>query len=97
MARRCSLTAKAVLAGNKVSHSNRKSRRRFLPNLQEVSLLSDVLNASFKMRITTHALRSIEINGGLDKYLISASSEKLSSEALSLKKRIKKASIIQVG
>jgi large subunit ribosomal protein L28 len=56
-----------------------------------------VLNASFKMRITTHALRSIEINGGLDKYLISASSEKLSSEALSLKKRIKKASIIQVG
>jgi large subunit ribosomal protein L28 len=91
MARRCNLTGKAVLSGNKVSHSNRKTKKRFLPNLQKLSLTSDSLAASFRLRITTHALRSIEANGGLDTYLLASNNNDLSPEALSIKKRIKKA------
>ncbi|KKB96830.1 50S ribosomal protein L28 [Candidatus Arcanobacter lacustris] len=91
MARRCNLTGKAVLSGNNVSHSNRKTKKRFLPNLQKLSLLSDSLASSFRLRISTHALRSIEVNGGLDNYLLSSSNTNLSSEALSIKKRIQKA------
>jgi large subunit ribosomal protein L28 len=91
MARRCNLTGKAVLSGNNVSHSNRKTKKRFLPNLQKLSLLSDSLASSFRLRISTHALRSIEVNGGLDNYLLSSSNTNLSSEALSIKKRIQRA------
>jgi len=91
MARKCNLTGKAVLVGNKVSHSNRKTKKRFLPNLQETSLSSDILASSFRMRVSTNAIRSIEVNGGLDNYLISSKNDNLSSEALSIKKRIKKA------
>jgi large subunit ribosomal protein L28 len=91
MARRCNLTGKAVLSGNNVSHSNRKTKKRFLPNLQKLSLLSDSLASSFRLRISTHALRSIEVNGGLDNYLLSASNINLSSEALYIKKRIQRA------
>ena len=69
MARRCELTGKAVLTGNNVSHANNKSRRRFLPNLNQVTLISDALGQSVRLRITSHALRSVEHRGGLDSFL----------------------------
>ena len=68
MSRRCAISGKGVLTGNNVSHANNKSRRRFLPNLQEQSLLSDVLGTSVRVRLTTHGLRTIEHNGGLDSH-----------------------------
>lgn len=92
MTRKCNITGKTVQSGNKVSHSNRKSRRRFLPNLQQVSLISDLLAKTIKLRISTHTLRSIEINGGLDNYLLSTSNLKLTTEAQSIRKLLKKAS-----
>jgi large subunit ribosomal protein L28 len=95
MARRCSLTGKAVLSGNKVSHSNRKCKKRFLPNLQNISLLSDILSSTVKLRISMNALRSIEVNGGLDNYLLTTGNNRLSVEAVTLKRRIKKALAIQ--
>ena len=73
MARRCELTGKAVLTGNNVSHANNKSRRRFLPNLNQVSLISDALGESYGApEISSHALRSVEHRGGLDKFLAKA-------------------------
>ncbi len=91
MARRCELTAKSTATGNNVSHANNRSRRRFLPNLCNVTLLSDSLGQSFRMRITAHALRSVEHNGGLDSYLLKAGDDKLSLKARRIKRRIKKA------
>jgi large subunit ribosomal protein L28 len=91
MARRCSLTGKGVLTGNNVSHANNKSRRRFLPNLQETSVLSDSLGTMVRMRISMHALRSIEHKGGLDAFLLDAKAAQLSPELRRLKKRIEKA------
>src|SRR5215212_3539742 len=70
MARRCELTGKAVLTGNSVSHANNKSRRRFLPNLCNVTLMSEALERSVRLRITAHALRSVEHRGGLDAFLM---------------------------
>jgi large subunit ribosomal protein L28 len=84
MSRRCELTGKAVLTGNLVSHSNRKTRRRFLPNLCRVTLISDALGRSVKLRITAHALRSVEHRGGLDAFLLKARDEELSPKALEL-------------
>ncbi len=91
MSRRCEMTGKGVLTGNNVSHANNKSRRRFLPNLQEQSLLSDVLGASVRVRLTTHALRTIEHNGGLDSFLLGTPNRSLPEEAQSLKRRILRA------
>ncbi len=91
MSRRCEITGKGVLTGNNVSHANNKSRRRFLPNLQEQSLLSDVLGASIRVRLTTHALRTIEHNGGLDSFLMSTPNRNLPAEAQVLKRRIVRA------
>ncbi len=91
MSRRCEITGKGVLTGNNVSHANNKSRRRFLPNLQEQSLLSDVLGASIRVRLTTHALRTIEHNGGLDAFLMSTPNRNLPDEAQVLKRRIVRA------
>lgn len=90
MARRCELTGKTVQAGNNVSHANNKTRRRFLPNLQVTTLLSDVLG-SVRMRLSTRAIRTIEHNGGLDSYLLSQTDAKLTTEALELKRRLQKA------
>jgi large subunit ribosomal protein L28 len=90
MARRCNLSGKAVLVGNKVSHSNRKAKKRFLPNLQNVTLLSDMLGCKIRTRITPHALRSVEINGGIDSYLLTTKDCELSPEILSFKRRLKK-------
>ena len=90
MARRCELTGKAVQTGNNVSHANKKSRRRFLPNLNEVTLISDVLGQRVRLRITSYALRSVEHRGGLDSFLAKAKDDELSIRARRLKHTIAK-------
>ena len=90
MARRCELSGKAVLTGNQVSHSNRKTRTRFMPNLCNVTLVSDALKRSVRLRITAAALRSVEHRGGLDAFLLKAHDEELSTNARSLKRDIQK-------
>ncbi|MBD8877326.1 50S ribosomal protein L28 [Roseibium polysiphoniae] len=90
MARRCELSGKDVMTGNNVSHANNRSRRRFLPNLCVVSLLSETLGESFQLRISAHALRSVEHRGGLDAYLAKASSDQLSLKARRIKTSIKR-------
>jgi large subunit ribosomal protein L28 len=90
MARRCELTGKAVLTGNNVSHANNKSRRRFLPNLNQVTLISDALGQSVRLRITSHALRSVEHRGGLDSFLMKARDDDLSVKARRLKRQVAK-------
>jgi large subunit ribosomal protein L28 len=89
MARVCELTSTAVLSGNKVSHSNRKTRRRFLPNLQVVHLFSEKLGRSFSFRITTAALRSVTKNGGLDAFLLKTPCNKLTGKACEIAKQLK--------
>ncbi|HVY21680.1 MAG TPA: 50S ribosomal protein L28 [Bauldia sp.] len=90
MSRRCELSGKAVLAGNKVSHANNKTRRRFMPNLNQVTLISDALQQSVHLRVTSHALRSVEARGGLDAFLLKARDSDLSTKALRLKRQIAK-------
>ena len=91
MARRCSVTGTGVLTGNNVSHANNRTRRRFLPNLQQTSLMSDALGRTVKLRLTARTIRSIEHNGGLDAYLLGTPDSKLAEEAVRIKRRIKKA------
>ncbi|MBB5752454.1 50S ribosomal protein L28 [Prosthecomicrobium pneumaticum] len=90
MSRRCELTGKAVMTGNTVSHANNKSRRRYLPNLCQVTLISDALGQSYRLRVSANALRSVEHRGGLDAFLAKASAEELSQKALVLKRQIAK-------
>ena len=92
MARRCELTGVGPMSGYNVSHANNRTKRRFLPNLCNVTLHSDKLNRSFKFRITAAALRSVDHVGGLDAFLAKARDEKLSSSALKLKRELAKAS-----
>jgi large subunit ribosomal protein L28 len=87
MARRCPVTGKGVQVGNNVSHSNRKTKRRFLPNLQTVSLLSDSVG-SIRLRLSTNAIRTIEFKGGIDAFLKGTPDRKLSPEIRRLKRRI---------
>jgi ribosomal protein L28 len=91
MARRCSVTGKGTQFGNNVSHANNKTRRRFQPNLQETSLLSDALGQMVRLRLSTNAIRSIEHKGGLDAFLLDAKDAVLSDDARRLKRRIAKA------
>ena len=91
MARRCALTGKAVLAGNNVSHANNRTRRRFLPNLNDVTLQSEALGRGIKMRISAAALRSVDHRGGLDAFLAKAKDTELSVNAQKVKKEIAKA------
>jgi len=91
MARRCDLTGKGVLAGNNVSHAHNRTRRRFLPNLQDVSIISDILGKQVRLRLAAKTIRTIEHNGGLDKFLLSTSNTKLTLEAVGLKRQLKKA------
>ena len=81
MSRRCQFTGKGVQSGNNVSHANNKSRRRFLPNMQHTSLLSDILGTTIRVRLTTHAIRTIEHNGGLDAFLLTTPNRNLPDEA----------------
>ncbi len=90
MSRRCELTGKAVQSGNLVSHSNIKTRTRFLPNLCNVTLISDALKRSVKLRVSAHALRSVEHRGGLDAFLTKARETELSQNARELKREIAK-------
>ena len=90
MSRRCELTGIAVQSGNKVSHSNRKTRTRFLPNLVQVTLTSDLLERSVRLRISAAALRSVEHRGGLDDFLTKAHESELSEDAVKLKRAIAK-------
>ncbi len=91
MARRCGITGKGVLTGNNVSHANNKTRRRFLPNLQETSFFSDVLGTAVKIRLSTNGIRTVEHNGGLDAFLLGTPDRRLPTEALTLKRRIERA------
>ena len=90
MARRCELTGKAVQVGHLVSHSNRKTKCRFLPNLCNVTLQSDALVKRVRLRITAHALRTVEHRGGLDAFLVKASEGELSQTARLLKRELHK-------
>jgi len=87
MARKCPVTGKGVQVGNNVSHSNRKTKRRFLPNLQTISLLSDAVG-SIRLRLSTNAIRTIEFKGGIDQFLKTTPDRKLTPEIRRLKRRI---------
>ncbi len=89
MARRCELTGKGVMTVNTVSHAVNRTRRRFLPNLLKVTLISDALGRSVKLRISANALRSVEHRGGLDAFLLKAHDEELSVRALGLKHEVR--------
>ena len=89
MSRRCELTGVGPMVGHNVSHSNIKTKRRFLPNLQPASLQSEALGQTFKLRITNAALRTLDFRGGLDAFLLKASDEELSPRALKIKRQVK--------
>jgi len=91
MSRRCQISGKGVLSGNNVSHANNKSRRRYLPNLQESSMLSDVLGHTIRMRVSTRGIRTVEHNGGIDAFLLSTPNRKLPLEAMTIKRRLLRA------
>ena len=91
MARRCGVTGKRVLVGHKVSHANNKTKRRFLPNLQNVSVLSESLGRTFRMRLTTSAIRTIEHKGGFDAFLLDTAEAKLTPDARRIKRQVVKA------
>src|SRR2546423_10163583 len=88
MSRVCELTGKGRLVGNNVSHANNKTKRTFLPNLQNVTLISDALGTSVKLRVSTHGLRSVEHVGGPDNWVLKTSDEKLTPQGRKLKRQI---------
>ena len=90
MSRRCDLTAKSAQVGHKVSHSNIKTKRRFLPNLANITFISEALGRNVRLRVSTNALKSVDHNGGLDAYLLKAKADVLSPRALDLKRAIEK-------
>jgi large subunit ribosomal protein L28 len=95
MSRVCELTGKGPMSGNNVSHANNKTKRRFLPNLTEVNLGSEILDRSFKLRISNSALRTVDARGGLDAVLLRAKDDILSPRALKIKREIAKAQAAQ--
>jgi large subunit ribosomal protein L28 len=90
MSRICELTGKGRQVGHNVSHANNKTKRVFLPNLQNVTLISDALGKGVKLRVSTHGLRSVEHNGGLDNWLLKTSDANLSDNARKVKKEVAK-------
>lgn len=90
MARRCELTGKAVMSGNNVSHANNKTRRRFLPNLNAVTLLSEALEQKISLRVSASALRTVEHRGGLDAFLLKAKEAELSDRARLIKRQVER-------
>lgn len=88
MTRRCMITGKTVQYGHNVSHANNKTKRRFLPNLQEKSILSEVLGQTIRLRLTTNAIRTIEFHGGLDAFLLQAKTTQLDPKVAKLKKLV---------
>jgi len=95
MSRVCEMTGKGPMSGNNVSHANNKTKRRFLPNLTEVNLGSEILDRSFKLRISNSALRTVDARGGLDAVLLRAKDDILSPRALKIKREIAKAQAAQ--
>jgi large subunit ribosomal protein L28 len=91
MTRRCALSGKSIQYGNNVSHANNKTRRRFLPNLQVTSVLSDILGHAVRLRLTTRGIKTIEHNGGIDAYLLETKEHRLSAEMKALKRRVEAA------
>lgn len=91
MARRCAVTGKGVLTGNNVSHANNKTRRRFMPNIQVASFFSDALGTAVRLRLSANGIRTIEKNGGIDGWVLGASSGDLDQEMLRLRRRILRA------
>jgi large subunit ribosomal protein L28 len=91
MARKCDVTGKGVLYGNNVSHANNKSSKRFLPNVRFYELISDVLSRTVSIKLSTHGLRTVEHNGGLDAWLLKSADRKLTPELLRLKRQVVKA------
>ena len=91
MSRRCRITGKTVLAGNNVSHANNKTRRRFLPNLQTASLLSDTLGTAVRLRLSTRAIRTVEKKGGIDAFLLGTPDRRLGVEVMAVKRRVRRA------
>ena len=89
MSRRCELTGVGPMVGHNVSHSNIKTKRRFLPSLRETALQSEALGQSFRLRVTNAALRTLDFKGGLDAFLLKAADENLSPRALRIKRQIK--------
>jgi large subunit ribosomal protein L28 len=90
MSRRCELTGKAVLVGHKVSHSNIKTKRRFLPNLLNVTMMSDSLGRSVKLKVSANAIKTVDHRGGLDAYLMAAKDDVLAPKAREIKREIAK-------
>lgn len=97
MTKRCQVTGKGVLSGNNVSHANNKTRRRFYPNLQEVSFMSDTLGRRVRLRLCTNAMRTIEHHGGLDTYLLQAKTSNMHPKLLNLKRIISKKQMAKVA
>ena len=91
MSRRCELTGKGPMSGNNVSHANNKTKRRFLPNLTETALMSEALGRTFRLKVSTSALRTVDARGGLDAFLLKAKDAELSPNALKIKKQVAKA------
>jgi large subunit ribosomal protein L28 len=91
MSRRCVITGKGVQAGNNVSHANNKTRRRYLPNLQETATFSTILNRMVRLKVSMQGLRTIDHNGGLDAYLLETPSTRLTVDALKVRRQIEKA------
>jgi large subunit ribosomal protein L28 len=90
MSRKCDLTGKKALVGHKVSHSNRKTKRRFLPNLVNVTIQSDALARGVRLRISANALKTVDHRGGLDAFLVKAKADDLSPKALEIKRQVEK-------
>lgn len=90
MSRVCELSGKGPMSGNTISHANNKTRRRFLPNLNEVTLISDILGQSFHLRVSAHALRTVDHRGGLDAFLAAERDDNLSPRALKIKREVAK-------
>src|SRR5712671_3637538 len=97
MSRRCELTAKGPQVGHKVSHSNIKTKRRFLPNLCNVTLISDTLGRSVRLRVSTNAIKTVDHRGGLDAFLLKAKADELSPKARVLKREIEKKKLAKAG
>jgi large subunit ribosomal protein L28 len=91
MSRRCQISGKGVLTGNNVSHANNKTRRRFLPNLQETSMMSDILGTPIRLRLSTRAIRTVEASGGIDAYLLGTPNRRLPAGVRAIKRRLERA------
>jgi large subunit ribosomal protein L28 len=97
MSRRCDLTGKGAQVGHRVSHSNRKTKRRFLPNLLNVTMISDALGRSIKLRVSANAIKTVDHRGGLDSFLAKAKNEELSPKMREIKREIQKKQTAAAG